>query len=166
MFVYTSGPAGFIAALYDQLEFGRIIDELVPWDRGQCLLSPGDRVKAMVINIFCGRRPLYRVNEFYTGMDTENLFGKGITPDDLTDYNLARGLDKLHLAGEEKVFSTLCMHAICQENVPFFFLHSDTTSWSFYGDYENEDVEPNITHGFSKAKRPDLKQVVVGLGVR
>ena len=104
MFVYTSGPAGFIAALYDQLEFGRIIDELVPWDPSQCLLSPGDRVKAMVINIFCGRRPLYRVNEFYKGMDTENLFGKGITPDDLTDYNLAGGWISCTWLGKRKFF--------------------------------------------------------------
>lgn len=165
MFVYTSGPAGLIAALYDQLEFGKIIDDLVPWDPNQCLLSPGTRVKAMVINICCGRSPLYRVSEFYTGMDTENLFAKGITPDNLTDYNLARALDKLHKAGEEKVFSAISMHAICREDVQVSFLHSDTTSWSFYGEYEDEDDELTITHGFSKDKRPDLKQVIVGLGV-
>ncbi|MDO9535477.1 MAG: IS1634 family transposase, partial [Bacillota bacterium] len=165
MFVYTSGPAGFIAALYDQLEFGKIIDELLPWDPAQCLLSPGARIKAMVINIFCGRRPLYRVNEFYTGMDTGNLFGIGITPEDLSDYNLARAMDKLHLAGEEKVFSTLSMHAICQEKVPVSFIHSDTTSWSFYGEYEDDDDELDITKGYSKDKRPDLNQVIVGLSV-
>ena len=165
MFVYTSGPAGFISALYDQLGFGKIIDELLPWDPSQCLLSPGARIKAMVINIFCGRRPLYRVNEFYTGMDTGNLFGIGITPEDLSDYNLARALDKLHLAGEEKVFSTLSMHAICQEKIPITFIHSDTTSWSFYGEYEEDDDELDITKGYSKDKRPDLNQVIVGLGV-
>jgi len=66
----------------------------------------------MVINIFCGRRSLYRVNEFYTGMDTGNLFGIGITPEDLSDSNPARALDKLHQAGEEKVFSTLRTHKI------------------------------------------------------
>jgi transposase len=165
MFVYTSGPAGFIAALYDQLGFGKIIDDLLPWDPAQCLMSPGTRIKAMVINIFCGRRPLYRVNEFYSGMDTGNLFGLGITPEDLSDYNLARALDKLHQAGEEKVFSTLSMHAICQEKIPITFIHSDTTSRSFYGEYEEDDDELDITKGYSKDRRPDLNQVIVGLGV-
>lgn len=166
MFVYTSGPAGFIAALYDQLGFGKIIDELLPWDPSQCLLSPGARIKAMVINICCGRRPLYQVNEFYTGMDTQNLFDIGIAPKDLSDHNLARALDKLHLAGEEKVFSTLSMHAICQEEVPASFIHSDTTSWSFYGAYDtDDDDELDITKGYSKNRRPDLNQVVIGLGV-
>ena len=81
MFVYTSGPAGFIAALYDQLEFGRIIDELVPWDPTQCLLSPGARVKAMVINIFCGRTLPYKRVLYRHGYGKP--FRQGDNPDDL-----------------------------------------------------------------------------------
>jgi len=46
-------------------------------------------VKAIVVNIFSRKRPLYRIDEFYENMDTENLFGRGISLDDLTDYNLA-----------------------------------------------------------------------------
>lgn len=115
MFVYTSGPAGLISALYDQLMFGSIIDELVTWDPKQCLLSPGNRIKAMVINIFCGSDPLYRIKDFYVGMDTENLFGKGIAPGDLTDYSLARALDKMHQAGEEKIYSTLKLDKMLKE---------------------------------------------------
>jgi hypothetical protein len=91
------------------LGFGKIIDDIVPWDKKQCYLSPGTRIKALVINILGGRTPLYMVDEFYEGMDTENLFGKGVKPEDLTDYHLARALDKIALAGPQKVFSTLAM---------------------------------------------------------
>ena len=62
--IYHSGPAAFIAALYDELGIGRTIDEMVSWDQRQCRLSPGTRIKALVINIFGRRRPLYRVDEF------------------------------------------------------------------------------------------------------
>jgi len=47
--VYHSGPAGLIGALFDQLRFGKIIDDIVPWDKKQCYLSPGTRIKALVI---------------------------------------------------------------------------------------------------------------------
>ena len=46
-------------------------------------------------------------------------------------------------------------------------IHSDTTSKSFYGAYDNKidavDV-PNITYGHPKDHRPDLKQIVFGIG--
>ncbi len=66
--------------------WAQTIDEMVRWDPAQCRLSPGMRVKALVINIFGRKRPLYRLHEFYEYMDVENLFGKGIRREDLTDY--------------------------------------------------------------------------------
>jgi len=110
------------------------------------------------------RTPLYMVDEFYEGMDTENLFGKGVKPEDLTDYHLARALDKIALAGPQKVFSTLAMHAISYEKIPVKVLHNDTTSVSVYGDFKGEG-SLNITYGYSKSKRPDLKQFLYGLSV-
>ncbi len=163
--IYHSGPAAFIAALYDELSIGQTIDEMVSWDPKQCRLSPGTRIKALVINIFGRRRPLYRLDEFYQHMDVENLFGKGVSLDDLTDYNLARALDKLSIKGPHEVFSTLCLRAICQEQIPLKFLHNDTTSISVYGDYKDEYDEFVITQGHSKDKRPDLNQYLYGLSV-
>jgi transposase len=43
-------------------------------------------------------------------------------------------------------------------------VHFATTSWSVYGDYpyaEDRDVPLTLTYGYSKEKRPDLKQVVL-----
>ena len=86
--VFNQGPASLISALYDQLGIGRTIDAMVRWDPVQCRLSPGTRIKALVINIFGHRKPLYSLDEFYEHMDIENLFGKGIRREDLTDYNM------------------------------------------------------------------------------
>ena len=164
--VFNQGPASLISALYDQLGIGRTIDEMVRWDPLQCRLSPGTRIKALVINIFGHRKPLYRLDEFYEHMDIENLFGKGIRLEDLTDYNMARALDKLGQRGPWEVFSTICLQAIYQEQIELKYLHSDTTSISLYGTYEDQDGnEFIITQGHSKDKRPDLNQFLYGLSV-
>ena len=163
---FNQGPGPLISALYDQLGIGQTIDEMVQWDPLQCRLSPGTRVKALVINIFGRQRPLYRLHEFFEYMDVENLFGKGISRDDLTDYNMARALDKLGERGPWEIFSAICLRALCHENIKLKYLHSDTTSISLYGTYEDQDGnEFIITRGHSKDKRPDLKQFLYGLSV-
>src|SRR5207244_6524921 len=46
------------------------------------------------------------------------------------------------------------------------YVHFDTTSKSVYGDYlpgEGQEVPFSITYGYSKDKRPDLKQFVFSL---
>ena len=42
-------------------------------------------------------------------------------------------------------------------------VHSNTTSVSVQGDYEYEDAPLEIAHGYSKDKRPDLKQFIVSM---
>lgn len=166
--MFQNGPAALISALYEELNFGKIIDRMVNWDEKQCHFSPGERVKVMVINIFSHRRPLYRIDEAYRHMDIENLFGRGISLDDLKDYNMARALDKIAERGAHEIFSTLCLEAISSEQLSLKYLHSDTTSISVHGDYEYaEATDPYffITFGHSKAKRPDLKQFLYGVSV-
>ena len=66
--------------------------------------------------------------------------------------------------------SGLALETIRQFSLDTSFLHFDTTSLSFYGAYEKDGMRasydgppvPRVTFGHSKAKRPDLKQVVFG----
>jgi transposase len=67
--------------------------------------------------------------------------------------------------------SSLALEVIRQHGLDTRFLHFDTTTLSFYGAYEREDLAavsdgiqppPKVTYGHSKAQRPDLKQVVFG----
>lgn len=37
------------------------MDQLIPWDEKQGRLSPGLRIKALVVNVLSHRRPLYKV---------------------------------------------------------------------------------------------------------
>lgn len=49
--------------------------ELCDWDPARCNLSPGTRIKAMVINILTEGYPLYKVEKFYERQDVENFKG-------------------------------------------------------------------------------------------
>ncbi len=141
------------------------INRLVAWDEDRCLVSPGDRVTAMISNLLIGRQPLYVLNEFFYGVDTEKCFGQGVLPEHLNDHAMGRALDKLADAGPERVYGTLVLHVICQERVAVDTLHADTTSVSVHGEYEGEPDDPVfLTHGYSKDRRPDLKQFLFGLG--
>lgn len=107
-----NGPAALISALYEDVNYGKIIDRIVNCDEKQCHFSPGERIRAMVIKIFSHRWPLYRIDEAYRHMFIENLFGRGISLEDLKDFNIARALDKISERGAHDVFSTLCLEII------------------------------------------------------
>ncbi|MCP3775987.1 IS1634 family transposase [Paenibacillus sp. MZ04-78.2] len=161
---YTSGPAVLVDRLCREIEFEQTLNELLPWDASRCKLSPGARIKALVINVLSGKDPLCHVKRFYRDQDVELLFGDGVTADDLNDDALARALDKLHEATPWKVYSTLAIRAMRKLGLPIGTLHNDTTSVSLHGAYEGE-ADLQIVRGHSKDYRPDLKQIMLGLAV-
>lgn len=163
-FSYSSGPAVLLDRLCQEIEFETMLNTLLKWGPDRCKLSPGARIKALVINVLSGKDPLYHVKEFYRDQDVELLFGNGVVADDLNDDALARSLDKLYEAIPWKVYSTIALHALSKLNLPLRTLQNDTTSMSLSGSYEREG-ELNIARGHSKDYRPDLKQIVLGLGV-
>jgi transposase len=156
--------APLIRGLCDQLELVRIVDEMVAWDPSRARLSPGERILALVLAMFMRQRPLYRVHESFRRTDVELLLGQGVTFEDLNDDALGHALDKLSAAGGARVFSAVCARAALLDQVDHRFLHWDSTTRSFYGEYD--EAAPSglrVTHGYSKDKRPDLKQIVLSL---
>ncbi|WP_281885068.1 DUF4277 domain-containing protein [Paenibacillus sp. YYML68] len=75
-----------------EIEFEPTINRLLSWDEKRCKLSPGTRLKALVINVMTGRDPLCHVDQFYRDQDVGLLFGEEVTADDLNDDALAREL--------------------------------------------------------------------------
>jgi transposase len=164
--VYQAGVSAVIAALCDVLKIPEIIDGTVSWDQSQCRLSPGTRVKALIINILTHRRALSNVSHFFRHYDMEVLFGsdKQVRAEELNDDALGRALDKLAASDLKTIFSSIALNAAAMHNVPIEGLHVDTTSVSVQGEYEGEGGL-DITFGFSKDHRPDLKQFMIGLTV-
>jgi len=164
--IYPTGPSAVVAALCDALKIPQIIDSVVRWDPVQCRLSPGLRVKAMLINVLVRRSALWRVERFFEHQDLEVLFGTSqqVEAHELNDDALGRALDKLAEVDLKLLFSSIALQAAMTNDIPLSHLHCDTTSISVQGAYE-EEGELHITFGYSKDKRPDLKQFLVGLTV-
>lgn len=160
--VVGAGP--LVAAMCRAIGLVDVLNQHLEWDHQRCRLSPGERILALIVNILTARQPLYRVWESFEKTDTALLLGAGITAADLNDDALGRALDKLFAAGPRLVFSYVCARAIAVEQVDTRFLHRDSTTRSLYGAYEDPvpgAVQP--TYGYSKDKRPDLKQIVFAL---
>ena len=127
-------------------------------------LSSWDAVLGMIMDTVSGRTPLYRLEEAFDEMDTELLFGKPISPDKFNDTNLGRVLDKLFETGTQKIFSQISQNTIGCFKLDTRHHHFDTTSVSVFGAYEDHpDTQLNITYGYSKDKRLDLKQFMVSM---
>lgn len=162
---FLMGPAPIFAHLLDWLQWKQRIDRHV--GRDDYKVSVGTRVEALLINIATDRKALYKVAESYEKMDTELLFGDGVTAGDLNDDALGRALDILHDMDIETLYPQLALSALQSLKVMesfdgFLPVHSDTTSLSLYGEYpDHDDLE--IVRGYSKDHRPDLKQIVFGL---
>jgi transposase len=124
-------------------------------------IQPGIVVLGMVEDTLSGRSPLYQLSHFFEEKDTELLLGEPISADKFTDYNIGRALDKIFETGTQKIFGQLSQNAIGGFQIKPIGAHYDTTSVSVFGDYEMTDEPFKITYGYSKAKRPDLKQFLI-----
>jgi len=129
-------------------------------------IDAGTIVTAMILDTLSGRTPLYRFHDFFKEQDTELLLGHDIAAHRFTDDALGRTLDRLHEAGTMKIFTEASLKACRIFKVDTSQGQFDTTSVNLWGNYDCSkpgEVAPYITHGFSKDKRPDLKQFMFSL---
>ena len=88
---------GFMAsanAFMEKINFVEIINDAIVWDENQWQVSPGVLLKAVVLNTFTNARaPLYLIGKAFKNIDTEHLFGEGITPNMITDSAIGAALD-------------------------------------------------------------------------
>ena len=142
---------GFVETIDNSLESGMHV-------------SPGTVILGLVMNVLCGRSPLYRVEEFYRMRDVELLLGDGMRAKGLNDDAIGRVLDRIHDYGTWKIFTEVSVRAFRAFVVDCSVVHQDTTSVSVWGEYLPSARDPvRIEHGYSKDKRPDLKQFMYSL---
>jgi transposase len=152
-----------VKAYADKIGLVEVINKLVPTEMA---VDPGTVVLGMILDTLSGRSPLYRLEEFFAHQDTALLLGQAIAPDALNDDTAGRVLERLYDTGTMKVFTACAVRADQVFHFDKRYVHFDTTSVSVYGDYlppedqQEHEVPFTITHGYSKDKRPDLKQFV------
>lgn len=163
--------------------FEEMINNSVEWDRERWSVTPGALLKSVILSTFLGVKvPLSKVKERFAEIAIEALLGEGINLGSLNDSEIGRAMDRFSEAKPDTLFSKICLNAMVTYRIAFQRLHSDTTTVSFYGEYETEeDVEvgmehsdaesdkkeeeekvPVITKGYNKDHKPECKQVVVG----
>ena len=165
----TLDHLGLVAAMYDELEIGQVIDRLIPQDFDQRIVTIGEATKAMVLNGlgFVNQR-LYLVPRFFETKPTGRLIREGILPEHLNDDTLGRSLDALYEAGVTEVFRAVAAHAALRLDLESRFGHIDSTSFHVDGTYNSEAEAPeegviHIRTGYSRDHRPELNQVVLDL---
>ena len=157
---------GIVAGIVDQIGLVEEIDRQIG-QHPQQIISTGQVVKAMILNgLGFVSAPLYLFGEFFIGKATEHLLGEAIKPEHLNDDRIGRALDSLSNQGLTPLFTNIAMLAHQRCNLLTNSLHLDSSSFSLEGSYEigssDESIESiKITYGYSKDRRPDLKQFMM-----
>lgn len=128
-------------------------------------MSAGVIVKAMLLNgLGFVSAPLYMFEKFFTGIATEHLLGEGVTAEQLNDDRLGDVMDQLYKAGLSEIFIGVSLKAVQKFGIEVKTGHLDSTSFHVDGEYEREEQGTiEITHGYSRDHRADLKQFVMNL---
>ena len=150
-----------------KLEIATLIDSMIPPHPDQ-VVSAGRAVEALVLSILDGHHALYKVGRRLDERGMLPLLQPGLAPQSLHDSRLGQTLDALYDASLHTVFSAMALRALDIYQIGTPWLHQDTTTISFYGAYEDGEVDnkgPRPTYGYSKDGRGDLKQVLLSLGV-
>jgi transposase len=163
MLIQDLDHLGIIAGIIDQLGLEQRVNECLG-THPQQKVSPGQGVKAMILNgLGFVSASLYLYGAFFAGKATGHLLAETVEPEHLNDDYLGRLLDKIWDYGPSELFSVIAMDAYRRFGLDTSRYHFDTSSVSVEGAYEDDpgEGEINITHGYSKDHRPDLKQFIV-----
>jgi transposase len=169
-----------VLGILRKLEVATIIDGFLP-PHPDNVLSGGRGVEALVLAILDGHHALYKVGTRLEDRGMLPLLQGGLARESLNDYRLGQILDALFAANLNQVFGAIALKALAVYAIPTPWLHQDTTTVALYGAYAGTEesvdtsgetadaptlpVAPRPAHGHSKDGRPDLKQVLLSLGV-
>ncbi|MCC5614190.1 IS1634 family transposase [Nostoc sp. CHAB 5836] len=171
---------GIIAGIIDAIGLVDIINELIGQE-AQEKVSPGHVVKAMILNgLGFVSSPLYMFPEFFKDKPCEHLIGEGVKAEYLNDDKLGRVMDKLFIKGLTEIFLEITINVIQKFNISLKSSHLDSTSLHLHGEYNtslpdviihnnssngqiNSPQAIEITYGYSRDHRPDLKQFIIDL---
>ena len=155
---------GLVAGIIDELGIVEQINDILGMSSRE-KVSAGLIVKAMILNgLGFVTAPLYIFSKFFEGKAVEHLLGSGIKAEHLTDDRLGNVLDALYEQGVSRIFTEICLTGVKKYEVEVKTAHLDSTSFHVDGEYnQQEEGVIEITHGYSRDHRPDLKQYMINL---
>ena len=164
---------GIISSLTKELGIADKIDAKLYNNDKRRKVTPGKAVEAMILNTLgFSERALYLTPNFYRTKPVSQLLGNNIKSEDLNDNTLGHALDEIDKYGSTKLFSEIVFEIALEKDLLNNINNLDTTTFSFHVNCNNKECDDldsdeiarvNITHGYSKDKRPDLKQVTLSM---
>lgn len=158
---------GIVAGVIQDLDIMEMIDSrIIPDERED--ITTGEAIAGMIINsLGFSDRPMSLTPQFFEGKSLGVLVREGVRADMFNRFKLGRSLDKVFSYGCDLLFSEIALGVCQKEGIDLRFNSLDTTSFSLTGEYDPDTDEHAVcvTHGYSKDKRPDLKQVILELMV-
>ena len=170
---YDVGALPLLNRIVERMQLQRILSEHLPRDDSRTELSTVTSLLVLFANLLMAREPVYGVGE-WAALFPPNLLG--LREQDLSrlhDDRLGRCLDRMFEGIGPTLIMAVVRHVIREFKVGLEELHNDSTTVSFYGAYDAAGLESEqrgrpthaITWGHSKARRPDLKQLLYILTV-
>ncbi|MDH4466494.1 MAG: IS1634 family transposase [Bacteriovoracaceae bacterium] len=142
----------------------QILDKLDLRSKLLVALKNEDYVDAILIllsNVLIDREALYAVKEWARTYGLRLSSGT-----EVNDDRIGRALDRLFEADRSTLQTQVTLSLIKKFNLKMDQIHSDTTSVSVSGNYENQNKKAiQLKRGHSKDHRPDLKQLIYNLCV-
>jgi transposase len=165
---YDIGALPLLNRIVKRMQLRRILSEHLPRDDSRTELSTVTSLLVLFANLLMAREPVYGIGEWAALFPPELL---GLREQDLSrlhDDRLGRGLDRMFDGIGPTLIMAVVRHVIEEFQVSLEELHNDSTTVSFYGAYDAAGQESEqrgrpthaITWGHSKARRPDLKQLL------
>ena len=158
---------GIIAGVMKDLDIVALTDSRLKNDK-QADVTFGETLMAMILNgLGFANRVISLTPQFFSNKPLSLLIRPGIKKDQLNRHKIGRTLDRIASYGCETFFNEIALKICVAEKIDLRTRHNDTTTFSFEGAYDDQDEEAEIfiTHGYSKAKRPDLKQIILEMCV-
>ncbi len=170
---YDVGALPLLNRIVERMQLRRILGEHLPSDDARTELPTVTALLVLFANLLMARQPVYGVGE-WAALFPPDLFG--LRPQDLSrlhDDRLGRSLDRMFQGIGPTLIMAVVRHVIREFAISLDELHNDSTTVSFYGAYDAAGQESEqrgrpthaITWGHSKARRPDLKQLLYILTV-
>jgi transposase len=170
---FEVGALPLFNRLLDRMRLQEILTEQLPEDDSRAELSTAKVLLVLVRNVLVSREPVYGIAE-WAARFAPDLFS--LWPHEiglLHDDRIGRSLDRLFRSVGPQLLLAVVRQVVQEFQVSLDELHNDSTTVSFYGAYEEAAQEGKrhghpthaITWGHSKARRPDLKQLLYTLTI-
>ena len=170
---YQVGALPVINRFLRRMKLEELLRQHLPPDDPRTELPTARALLVLVRNLLVSREPIYGVGEWAVSFapDVLDLYHDELPL--LQDDRLGRCLDRMFDGGGPEFILAVTRQVVREFQVSLDELHNDSTTVSFYGAYDEAREEGTlrgrpthaITWGHSKARRPDLKQLLYTLTV-